>query len=154
MNLSGTHSTELEIPCPVRHAVAWVVLCLALAMHVVDEALTNFVSVYNPAVISIRERFPWLPLPTFTFEVWLGGLIVAVIVLSSLTVLVLRGARLMTPLSYVFGALMLGNGLLHIAGSLHLGRPMPGLYSAPFLLGASVYLLLEVRHKVKVQRVM
>lgn len=144
MNLSTERTSAMEIPCPVRHAAAWVALCLALAVHVADEALTGFLSVYNPAVISIRERLPWAPLPTFTFEVWLGGLIVAVIVLSSLTVLVLRGARLMTPVSYAFGALMLGNGLLHIAGSLQLGRPMPGVYSAPLLLGASVYLLFTV----------
>jgi len=134
----------MEIPCPVRHSVAWVALCLALAAHVADEALTGFLSVYNPAVISIRARFPWAPVPTFTFEAWLGGLILAVIVLSSLTVLVLRGARVMTPVSYAFGALMLGNGLFHIAGSLQLGRPMPGVYSAPLLLGASAYLLFAV----------
>jgi hypothetical protein len=48
----------------------------------------------------------------------------------------------MTPLSYLFGAIMLGNGLLHIAGSFYLGRLMPGVYSAPLLLGASVYLLI------------
>ena len=144
MNLTSTHTPEMEIPCPVRHAVAWVALCVALAVHVLDEALTGFLAVYNPAVLSITERLPWLPLPVFTYEVWLGGLIVAVIVLTSLTVFVLRGAPLMTPLSYVFGGLMLGNGLLHIAGSLQLGHPMPGVYSAPLLLGASVYLLFTV----------
>ena len=142
--MTSVQTPEMEIPCPVRHAVAWVGLCLALAVHVVDEALTGFLSVYNPAVISIRERLPWALLPTFTFEVWLGGLIVAVIILSSLTALALRGARLMTPTSYAFGALMLGNGLLHIVGSLQLGRPMPGVYSAPLLLAASVYLLFTI----------
>lgn len=135
---------EMEIPYPVRHAVAWVALCLALVAHVADEALTGFLSVYNPTAVAIRERVPWAPLPVFTFEAWLGGLIVAVIVLSSMTVLVLREARLMTAVSYGFGVLMLGNGLLHIAGSLKLGRPMPGVYSAPLLLGASIYLLFTV----------
>jgi hypothetical protein len=47
----------------------------------------------------------------------------------------------MTPLSYVFAALMLGNGLLHILGSLYLKRLMPGVYSAPLLLAGSIYLL-------------
>jgi len=144
MNLSSAEAPKLEIPCTVRHAVAWIALCGALAVHVADEALTGFLSVYNPAVASIRERYSWVPLPTFTFEVWLGGLIVAVIVLSSLTVLVLRGARLMTPLSSAFGALMLGNGLVHIAGSFQLGRPMPGVYSAPLLVAGSAYLLFTV----------
>lgn len=144
MNVSSLQTPEMEIPCTVRHAAAWVAVCVALAVHVVDEALNDFLSVYNPAIISLRERLPWLPLPAFTFEAWLGGLIVAVILLTVLTVFVLRGAPLMTPLSYAFGAVMLGNGLLHIAGSLQLGRPMPGAYSAPLLVGASVYLLFTV----------
>jgi hypothetical protein len=144
MNLSSAQTPEMEIPSAVRHAAAWVALCVALAVHVVDEALTDFLAVYNPAIIAIRERLPWLRLPAFTFEGWLGGLIVAVIVLTVLTVFVLRGAPFMIPLSYAFGALMLGNGVLHIAGSLQLGRPMPGAYSAPLLVGASIYLLFTV----------
>lgn len=144
MNVSSLRTPEMEIPCTVRHAVAWVALCVALSVHVVDEALTDFLSVYNPAILAIRERLPWLPLPVFTFEAWLGGLIVALILLTALTVFVLRGAPLMTPLSYAFGAMMAGNGLLHIACSLQLGRPMAGVYSAPLLVGASVYLLFTV----------
>src|SRR5256885_3873849 len=58
-----------------RLGVAWLALCGGLAIHVADEALTDFLSVYNPAVRAIRARFPFLPLPTFTFPVWLGGLI-------------------------------------------------------------------------------
>lgn len=144
MNLSGAQSTRIGIPFPVRHAVAWVLLCLALAVHVVDEALTGFLSAYNPAITSIHERLPWLPLPTFKFEVWLGGLIVAVILLSSLTILVLRGNRLMVLISYVFGVLMLCNGLVHLVASLEMERPMPGLYSSPLLLAAAAYLLVTV----------
>jgi hypothetical protein len=144
MNVTSLQTPEMEVTCTVRHAVAWVGMCAALAVHVVDEALTDFLSVYNPAIISLRERLPWLPLPAFTFEAWLGGLIIAVILLTVLTVFVLRGAPLMTPLSYAFGALMLGNGLLHVAGSLQLGRPMPGAYSAPLLVGAAIYLLFAV----------
>jgi hypothetical protein len=125
--------------------VAWVALCLALAIHVTDEALTDFLSVYNPAAQAIRERLPFLPLPTFTFEVWLGGLILAVIVLLSLSHAAFRGAWWMAPLSYLFGVLMLGNGLLHLAGSIYLGRAMPGVYSAPLLLGAAIHLLRRTR---------
>jgi len=145
--LSDTRSTEYEIPCAVRQAAAWVALCLALAIHVADEALTDFLSFYNPAVRSIRDRVPWLPLPTFTFEEWLGGLIIALIVLSSLTVLVLRGARGMKSLSYAFGLLMLANGLLHIAGSLQTGHLLPGTYSAPLLLIASMFLIVTVHRQ-------
>ena len=125
-----------------NHGVAWVALCLALGVHVTDEALTDFLSVYNPAVLAIRQKFPFLPLPTFTFKIWLSGLILAVILLLLLSPFVFRGAWWMTPLSYFFGAIMLGNGLLHIAGSFYLWRLMPGVYSAPLLLAASVYLLI------------
>lgn len=124
------------------YGVAWVALCLALAVHVIDEALTDFLSFYNPTVLAIRERLSFFPLPTFTFRSWLAGLILAVILLLLLSPFAFRKARWMTPLSYFFGAIMLGNGLLHIAGSFYLGRAMPGGYSAPLLLAASVYLLI------------
>lgn len=138
---SESRSTEDEVPAGVRHALAWVGLCLALAIHVGDEALTDFLSVYNPAVRSIRERVTWLPIPTFSFEVWMGGLIIAVIALSSLTVLALRRAPIMTPLSYALGVLMFANGLVHLAGSLQMQKPMPGVFSAPLLLVASAFLV-------------
>lgn len=60
---------------------AWVALCLALAIHVIDEALTDFLSVYNPMIKALRQRWRFLPLPTFSFGVWLSGLILAVILL-------------------------------------------------------------------------
>jgi len=43
-------------------------LCVAFGLHVVDEALTDFLSVYNPIVRAVRARLPFLPLPTFTFR--------------------------------------------------------------------------------------
>ena len=90
---------------------AWVALCLALAIHVVDEARTDFLSVYNPAVRGIRRRFPFLLLPTFTFKVWLSGLISAVIILLALSPFAFRGATWMVPLAYVYGIIMVANGL-------------------------------------------
>ncbi len=127
----------------VRHGWAWVALTLALAVHVADEALTDFLSVYNPTVEAIRAQYPWVPLPTFTFEVWLAGLIVAVVLLLVLSRLVFQGARWTVPFSYVFGVLMMGNGLLHIAGSFYFGRLMPGAYSSPLLLAASGWLVVQ-----------
>ena len=54
---------------------AWILLCLALALHVFDEARTGFLDVYNPTVLAMRERLGWWPMPTFSFGVWLAGLI-------------------------------------------------------------------------------
>ena len=121
--------------------LAWLLLCVALGIHVVDEALTDFLSVYNPAVRAIRRRIPFLPLPTFSFRVWLAGLIFATTLLLCLTPFAWRTASWMTPLSYAFAILMLGNGLLHVLGSLYMKRMMPGIYSAPLLLVGSIDLL-------------
>ncbi len=123
---------------------AWVALCVALAIHVADEALTDFLSVYNPAVRAIRARFPFLPLPTFTFRVWLGGLIAVTVLLFALSPAAFRGEPGMRPGAYVFGLVMAGNGLLHLVGSVYMRKALPGVYSAPLILGAALYLLASV----------
>ena len=128
----------------VHFGLAWLALCVAFAIHVADEALTDFLSVYNPAVRSIRARFPFLPLPTFTFRGWLMGLILAVGVLASLTPFAYRGAGWVRPIAYAFGIVMAGNGMLHLVGSIYLRKAMPGVYSAPLLLAAAIYLLASV----------
>jgi hypothetical protein len=129
---------------PYNYGQAWVALCLALAVHVTDEALTDFLSVYNPAVESIRRQIPFLPLPTFTFGVWLTGLIIAIVLLLTLSPFAFRKARWMLPMAYGFGVLMIANGVGHIAGSIYMGRLMPGVYSSPILLICSIYLLMRV----------
>ncbi len=128
----------------VQYGFAWIALCVAFAVHVTDEALTDFLSVYNPAVRAIRARFPFLPLPTFTFRVWLAGLVLAVVVLASLTPFAYRGAGWMRPVADAFGIVMVGNGLLHLVGSVYMKKALPGVYSAPLLLAAAVYLLASV----------
>ncbi len=128
---------------------AWMALCLALALHIADEARTGFLSVYNPSVMALRQRRHWLPLPVFTFGVWLAGLVAANALLFCLSVFVLHGSRWMRPIGYGFAIIMLANGLIHILGtilgrtvaSIRIPRPMPGFYSSPFVLLASVYLL-------------
>ena len=125
-------------------AFAWLAVCVAFAVHIADEALTGFLSVYNPMVRAVRARFPFLPLPTFTFRAWLTGLVLAVVVLASLTPFAFRGVGWMRPIAYVLGIVMVGNGLLHLAGSVYMRKAMPGVYSAPLLLAAALYLLVSV----------
>lgn len=128
-----------------RHWWAWMGLCVALAIHVADEALTDFLSLYNPAVLALRERNPALPLPTFTFESWLSWLVFAVLALTGASYFVWRGRWAMRPISYVFAGFMLLNGLLHIAGSIYMGKLMPGVYSSPLLLVASTALIVHTQ---------
>ena len=129
--------------CRLGHA--WVALAVALALHVADEAFHDFLSVYNPTVQALRERLPWLPLPTFTFPVWLGGLIAGVLLLLALSRFAFRGARWIVLVSYPLGILMTFNAVQHFAGSIYLGRPLPGVYSSPILLAASLWLLHAAR---------
>ena len=132
-----------------RHGQAWVALALSLGAHVADEAANDFLEVYNPAVAAIRARVPWLPLPVFTFDVWLAGLIAAVALLLWLSIFVFRGHRWTLRASYPLGVLMLLNGLGHFAGSLYLGRPMPGVWSSPLLVTAAVWLMIEARRRAR-----
>lgn len=129
----------------VRHqGIAWIALCLTLALHVTDEALNDFLSVYNPAVETIKQKIPFLPIPTFTFNIWLIGLISGITLLFFLSPFAFRRVWWMTPVSYILGIIMLMNGLGHFAGSLYMGKLMPGVYSAPLLIVSSIYLLISV----------
>jgi hypothetical protein len=119
----------------------WIALCLALALHVFDEALHDFLSVYNPVVEAIRHTIPFLPLPTFVFRTWLGGLLAAILLLLALSPYAFRNSQKLVLPAKIIGVLMTGNALVHIIGSVYLGRWMPGVYSSPILLFASLYLL-------------
>jgi hypothetical protein len=125
-----------------RFGIAWVCLCVALALHVADEAATDFLSVYNPTAQAIRKRFPFLPLPVFTFRVWLTGLCLGVFLALSVSPMAFRGSRFMIWLAYPFAIIMFANGLGHIGGSVYRRRLMPGVRSSPLLLLASAYLVI------------
>ena len=124
---------------------AWVLLCRAVAVHIMDEALHGFLPLYNRTVHMIRTKVPWLPLPTFTFQLWLAGLIGAVLCAFALTPFAFRDSNWLRPVAVLAGVAMLGNALLHLGASAYLRKPVPGVYSSPFLLAASLYLLLSIR---------
>lgn len=125
----------------------WLFLSVSLLVHVIDEAANDFLSFYNPVVEALRERVSWVPIPTFTFSVWITGLSLVVLILLLLSRLAFANSRPMRPLAYVFAALMLANGVGHIASSVYLDRPVPGVLSSPLLIVAATYLLLSLRQK-------
>ena len=128
-----------------RWGAAWLSLTIALALHVWDEAAHDFLALYNPTVVAIRSRFPFLPLPTFSFGFWLGGLCAAVAGLLLLSPLAFRGKRWMRFLAYPYSVLMLLNGLQHLAGSVYFGRLLAGAISSPLLIAASIALFTATR---------
>ena len=123
---------------------AWVLLCLALALHVIDEAANDFLSLYNPTVHAIRERISWLPIPTFTFRTWITLLAAGIVCLLALSPFAYRGSRWLRPFAYFYAIAMTANGLQHIVGSVYLHRFAPGVYSSPILIAAAVNLLLAL----------
>lgn len=136
---------------------AWLCLVAALALHVIDEASTGFLDVYNPTVRALRERLGWFPMPEFSFDVWLTGLAVVVLGLALLTPLVVRGPGAVRAAAIVFAGLMVLNGAAHITGSIvgrtvatvRFERPMPGFWSSPVLIGAAVLFIARARHRAE-----
>ena len=124
----------------------WVVLCMILAVHVVDEAMTDFLSVYNPVVMELRQElgFPWLP--TFTFATWSGLLALVVVSLLAASPLAYRGQRELVPVGYAFAAMMLLNGVGHLGVSLWRREWTSGVYTSPLVLAGALYLWASLRN--------
>jgi hypothetical protein len=135
-----------------RHARAWLLFVGALAVHVLDEASTDFLTFYNPLVGRIRLSVPWFPMPTFSFGVWLAGLVCLVSVLAALTPAVRRGGNGITLVSWFLALVMFLNGVGHLAGSVYFERWLPGATSAPLLLGASLFLAHATRLRARLGR--
>ncbi len=123
----------------------WLAVNLALALHVLDEATSNFLTWYNPRALQIRRALGGIPFPpTFTFWPWLLGLLVAVVVLLALTPLAYAGTAWLRSFAYVVGAVQTGNGLLHLVAAAVARRRVPGLWSAPILLATAIWLLVSI----------
>ena len=120
-------------------------LTVALGLHVADEAITDFLPAYNSIVGTIRESYPWIPLPSFTFSAWLTGLVVGVLILLLLSSMVFAGHRVFRPISYFLGVLMMLNSLAHIGISIYLGELAPGALSSPVLFLAALMLIVTTR---------
>ncbi len=130
----------------VRVGRAWVALCFAFALHIVDEAANDFLSFYDPVAESIRERFPWSPVPpVFTFEVWITALMVGVVALFALSPLAYRGPTFVRALAYPYAVIMILNGFGHTLWSAAAGALVPGVYSSVFLIVTGSFLLWALR---------
>lgn len=121
-------------PFQNRNVLAWVLMIFTLAIHVFDEATSGFLIFYNQQVINIREQLGFFPIPNFTFEIWITGLIIGIIICFSLTPLVNRGGRFIRIFTIALGIIMIVNALLHMLGSIYFGTLIPGFWSSPLLL--------------------
>ena len=124
-----------------KNAAAWVLMILAVAVHVLDEASTGFLPFYNNLAQSLSASLGLSFPPRFTFQTWLVGLIIAIIVGFVLTPLVNRGGRFIRVVTTALGMLMIANALGHMLGSAYFGRFLPGFWSSPFLLVTAVFVV-------------
>lgn len=135
-----------EVALNRRFGMAWVTFALAVAVHVTDEAIHDFLSTYSSSVRAIRARFSFLTLPTFSFRIWLALLIAGIFILLCLSPFAFRRdswlRTVSRPVTILVGVL---NATLHIGSSIYFHRWMPGVYSLPFLLLAAIYLLASSR---------
>jgi len=134
-----------------RFGICWLFFGYTLALHVLDEAGHDFLSVYIPNALAIRRALPFLPIPIFNFQSWIGSLALALTFFLALTPLAFGGSiwlrRLAVPIAIVPGLM---NGTAHILSSLYMKRMMPGVYSAPLLLLSGTLLLKSALQKNEV----
>jgi hypothetical protein len=92
-------------------------------------------------------------MPTFQFREWLIGLVFFVSILFLLSPVFFHRGTPIRPVAWIFSVLMIANGMGHTLGTIagrtvadiHFPRPMPGFWSSPFLIGASIWMLVELR---------
>jgi len=124
-----------------RDATAWFLMILALAVHVIDEAISGFLPFYNQTVLNLRNSLGFFPMPIFSFGLWFGGLIALVVIGLSLTPKTAQGGRFIQRLTLAFGIIMILNALAHLLGSIYFGRLLPGFWSSPFLLATALFMV-------------
>src|SRR5262249_1805483 len=128
---------------------AWFALTVAFALHVVDEATTGFLNIYNPTVVAVRARWAWFPMPTFGFREWLVGLIAGVVFCFALTPFAVRGAPWLRAVGCFYALIHFLNAPGHRVATIRghtappvtFARPAPGFYSSPLLFIGSVWLM-------------
>ena len=134
--------------------IAWILIWVTLALHVADEVLHGFLYIYNTTVLALKDKLGWWPMPTFTFEIWLAGLVTGIGILAALTPFAFRNTRWLRPIIYFCAiVLCIGNALGHTVATVlgrtviavHFSRPAPGFISSPLLLFAGVYALVQLQ---------
>jgi hypothetical protein len=125
----------------------WLVLCLALAIHVAEEIGSGFLASYELALESMRRLVPYVESPHISLTIWLAASIGLVLLLALLTPLAYRGARGMRTLMLWVIGLALANVLGYVGGSVLAGWPIPGVYSTAALAAACAYAIVADRRR-------
>ncbi|MGC8760079.1 MAG: hypothetical protein ACP5UT_13635 [Bryobacteraceae bacterium] len=131
---------------------SWLMLTLALTLHVAEGAVRDYLSFYNPLAMSLRDMMLWTWMPTFTFAAWLGGWIAILAVLYGMAWFAAYPARWMVWASIAYAELMFLYAAAKLGFALYLEKAIPGVYTAPLLVAASGWLTLEAIHALRPPR--
>lgn len=123
---------------------AWLVVCVVLAVHIVDEVVNGSFGLYEDVGRVLMIVFPSLELPPFQRDVWLVNLGGTLIVLFALTWWVRARSPLMATASYLLAAFATANGVLHLLAVAALKGLVPGAWTAPVLIAAGLYLFTSI----------
>ncbi len=131
-----------------RFGIYWPFFGYTLALHVLDEAGHDFLTLFISNALAIRRAVSFPRIPVLTLQDFIGILALFLTLLLALAPLAFRGSNwvrgLAIPVSAIGGIL---NGLMHILSSIYLKRLMPGVYSSPLHLLAGTLLLKEALRK-------
>lgn len=126
-----------------RLSRAWLALTLALTLHVAEGAVRDYLAFYNPLAMSLRDMLLWTWMPTFTFAAWLGGWIVILAALYGLTWFAACPARWVVWCALAYAEVVFLFSAAKLAFAIYLQKAIPGVFTAPLLLIASLWLTLE-----------
>ena len=119
---------------------AWLVLCTVTALHLLEESTTGFLEDFAPLVHTVGLAIG-IPAEMPSYSIWLAAIASLIAFVFVLTPLAFRGRHWVVLGSYVFAALMVGNGVNHLLSPLYLGHFLPGQWTSPFLILASIQLV-------------
>lgn len=126
-----------------RLAQAWLALTVVLTLHVVEGAIRDYLSFYNPLAMSLRDTMLWTWMPTFTLAAWLGGWTAILASLYGLTWFAIYPARWVVWAAFFYGEVVWLFAAAKLGFAIYLEKPIPGVFTTPLLLIASTWLSLE-----------
>jgi hypothetical protein len=119
----------------------WLALCLAIALHLGEEAHGGFLSNYREAVHAVRELLPIVASPSLVLAAGMWLAVAMVGILTALSPYAYRGKPWMRVATIGLSLIALANVTGYIGGSLLARSLIPGTFTLPLLVAAGVYAL-------------
>ncbi len=129
------------MPSTKNFGLAWLLLSIALGLHIWDATVHDFIGYYNATVLALYGHFEWFPRIDMESRTWLAAMILVNLILFALAPIAFRNVHWLRPLAYVAAgvgvAIGIGHALVTLRGctvrSVLIEGVSPGFYSALLL---------------------